>query len=175
MSVFNRFFALILLYCVLSATDLFCQTSECSLPSDILDLVSKELPEVRPVSTSAIVEDWDQFLTTVCPTLISDDFNGDGIKDYVFIATSPKGNPYQLLAAQSKGQVFELTTLMDIGFGVYSRGLGFGLETYPKGSVDGISQSLELSYPGILLNKFESSTVLFYYDGDSYQKMYLGD
>ncbi|MEM6378340.1 MAG: hypothetical protein AAF705_09010, partial [Bacteroidota bacterium] len=127
------------------------------------------------VNESELIEEWDFFLKTECPTLAKGDFNGDGLEDFAFIATSKNPEPYQLLIAQSKNESFDLVKVMDIGFGIYDVGLGFGIEKIPKNQIKGIDKEVRLKYDGILFKKFESSARIIYFDGNQYQEVWIGD
>jgi len=151
------------------------EPKDCAIPEPIEQLLNQELPEIELVYKSALVEDWNQFLESDCPTIAKGDFNGDGMDDYAFITTNTNPEPYQLLVVQSKKGSYELAKIMDIGFGIYDGGLGFGIEICPKGKVHGISKEITLTNEGILFKKFESSSQVIYFDRGNYLKIWTGD
>lgn len=123
-------------------------TNYCQIPESVQHFLLNQ--EVELVSKSKLIDDWTSFLSTECPTMTMGDFNGDGLDDYAFLATSKRPTtPYRLVVVQSNKELFELINIMDIGFGIYIGGLGFGMEKFPKKKVKGINNRVDLKHDGI--------------------------
>lgn len=154
---------------------LYFQASVCQLPDSVKELLADKEMGSELVNKSELVKDWNSFLETECPTIAKGDFNGDGLSDFAIITTSKGAEPYQLLIAHSKKESFELIKIMDIGFGIYDAGLGFGIQKIQKNKINGIDKEVELNYDAILFKKFESSSKVIYFDGTQYQEIWTGD
>ena len=64
----------------------------CSLPDSIEKLLVQQFQGIEIVLPSAIVDDWQDFLDSECPTVAKADFNGDQIIDLHLLQQIPTLN-----------------------------------------------------------------------------------
>ena len=150
-------------------------TQTCQLTAVVEKTIKEQLPNSELVNKSKLIPNWTDFVDTDCPTIALGDFNGDSIDDYAILLTKEGRFEYQLVVVHSVGPGFELVHIMDIGFGVYDSGLGFGIEPYQPENVKGIEDQVNLKNVGILFTKFESSASIYYYKNGGYEKIWIAD
>ncbi len=151
-------------------------SDDCTVPEQIEEMIYMDLPGIKIVKESELMDKWLLYLKTDCPTIAKGNFNGDGKVDYAFLTTNDSEiEPYQLLVIQSVNSAYETIKLMDIGFGIYDGGLGFGIATYPIGRIEGISKNVTLKNEAILFTKFESSSQVIFFNGKNYEEIWIGD
>ena len=151
-----------------------CQFHECELPDEVQRLIDTN--SIALIHKDSLVDDWTLFINSNCPTIAVGDFNGDGINDYGILArTSTEDKNYSFQIVQSNEDDYELIHIMDIGFGIYDGGLGFGIETVSAKRQEEEYEIPNAKHASIIFIKFESSSQLIYFDGKEYQTTWIGD
>jgi|GEM_PF-4132356 len=148
--------------------------NNCLVPNSVNDILKKN--EISIVDKSKLIRDWATYLTTACPTIVLGDFNGDGEEDYAIIGEGDNfSQPYGLFIIEFTEDGFKLIKIMDIGFGIYSGGLGFGMKIIERGKINGIHKTINIKNDAIFFTKFESSSKVIYYENGIYQEVWTGD
>lgn len=147
---------------------------ECELTDEATRILQLERPDELIVKTDQLIEDWNLFLSVKCPTIAKGDFNGDGTIDFAILITANTSNlyPYELVVLQSSKASFEVISLDEIGFGIYVGGIGWGIDSFTERV---LSDSLTLQFDGIYFEKFESSSLVYYWTLNGYEKFWLSD
>ena len=145
----------------------------CQLPSDVQAAIDRSGKSWTLVTFDQLFPDIVQYVTEgTCPTLVSGDFNGDGLLDH---ATLLNSDPLELVIFEGRTDGYQIIPFQKIGFGIYDAGIGLGMSLWEPGQVSGMDSTIVLQNPGILFEKYESSSFIIYHDGEKYQKLWLGD
>ncbi|MEQ8714200.1 MAG: hypothetical protein RIC80_14360 [Cyclobacteriaceae bacterium] len=121
------------------------------------------------VDASQLIPYWNDFLDTECPTVLEVELNGDEKSDYAVLI---KNESYELVVILSTDNAYQVHTLLEIGFGVYDEGLGWGITRFADKRVN---EEVDLENDGIHFMKFESSASVYYWDGSRFNRVWLAD
>ena len=160
------------IFFLIASTLFFHQNVDCQVPDHILEVLNEARPGYEIISPSKIVNDWNDFISTDCPTVVIGEFSGDSLVDYALLIEKDN-EPFELVVIQSRDEQYRMNILMKMTAGVYDRGYGFGISKFDEPDLaDGV---IKLPNDAILYVKFESSSAVFYYRNKDFVKYWLGD
>ena len=151
------------------------------VPDDILEYLARELPHhsLPKGAYAAVLKKWFADSGRPEPWSIQGDFDGDSVVDWAGLLADAEGRLDLVVVRSSAGT---RTHAILASPGLDTDGIYVGVELEPPGEVHGFpfengppDPVVITSNPSIHLYYYEKSSVLYYWNGDSFSEMWTSD
>ncbi len=146
------------------------------IPEELLMFIKQKLPYYHIPNINEYIKEWSIFYNynyLQIPYFVKGDFNGDKYEDYALLLLDTL-NQLSLFAFNKKiDSDYSEFYIKNIG---YNEKIDVGLNIYIKGEkLEGIDGKILLHRDAFIVNIFETSSQLYYWENGEYKEFWLSD